>query len=88
MKSESYFDYSNAILSNIEKHPKSVKEISADTEIPLSAVYKTIRILETHQLVIATGVMHKHGKYRLFQCNGDLRSAHLKLHRIFQIELA
>ncbi|AJM91587.1 hypothetical protein NPIRD3C_0371 [Nitrosopumilus piranensis] len=88
MKSENHFDYCNEILLNIQKFPKSAKEISAETKIPITTVYKMIRLLESHELIMASGILHRYGKRRLFQCNGDFKSAHIKLHRIFQIEFA
>lgn len=88
MKSEKYFDYCNEILLGIEKSPMSVKEISNKTKIPLTTVYKMIRLLEKYELITSSGILYKHGKYHIFQCNGNFKSVHLKLHKIFQIEFA
>ena len=86
MKSGDYFDYCNRILLSIQKSPKSVKEISIETKIQVSVVYKMIRLLKKNDLVLITGILHRHGKRRLFQCNGSLKSAQLVLCRIFQME--
>lgn len=88
MKLENHFDYCNEILLSIQKTPKSVKEISIETKIQITTVYKIIRLLEDHELVISTGILHTHGKRRLFQCNGSFKSVHIQLHGIFQIEFA
>ena len=87
MKSGDYFDYCNRILLSIENSSKSVKEISENTQIPLTTVYKTIHILQKNDLLLVKGTLHSHGKRRLFQCHGSFKSAHIRLHQIFEIEL-
>ena len=88
MTFEDNFDYCNKILCSIEKSPKSIREISSETKIHVTAVYKMMHLLEKHHLVLAKGVFFNHGKYRIFQCNGSFKSAHLILHRLFQIEFS
>ncbi|MBS1268907.1 MAG: hypothetical protein MAG458_01642 [Nitrosopumilus sp.] len=83
MKSGDHFDFCNRILLSIQTTPKSVKEISAETKIRITTVYKMMSILEKNNLVLVTGVFHKYGRCRLFQCNGSFKSAHIILHNLF-----
>ncbi len=55
MKSANRFDYCNEILLCIQKSPKSVKEISAETKIQITSVYRMIQLLENHELVMVIG---------------------------------
>jgi len=76
------FDKCIKILSCIQKSPKSVKEISAETNIPITTVYRMIRIFENHNMLLMKGEIAT-AKYRLFQSKGNLDVLEKKLHEIF-----
>jgi len=65
------FDKCIKILLCIQKSPKSIKEISAETNIPISTVYRMIRIFENHNMLLMKGGIAT-AKYRLFQSKGSL----------------
>lgn len=76
------FDKSIKILLCIQKSPKSIKEISAETNIPISTVYRMIRIFENQNMLLVKGGIVT-AKYRLFQSKGSLEDLGKKLHEIF-----
>ena len=76
------FDKSIKILLCIQKSPKSIKEISAETNIPISTVYRMIRIFENQNMLLVKGGIVT-AKYRLFQSKGSLEGLEKKLHEIF-----
>jgi len=76
------FDKCMKILSCIQKSPKSVKEISTETNIPITTVYRIIRIFEDHNMLLMKGDIAT-AKYRLFQSKGSMDVLGEKLHEIF-----
>ncbi len=57
--------YCRAILMSAIHKPKSAIEITADTKIPMSTVYRRIQTLHDNNLVKTSGVITEEGK-RLF----------------------
>jgi len=70
------------ILTCIQKSPKSIKEISSETNIPISSVYKIIKIFENNDMLFLTGDIAT-AKFRLFQSKGDFDVLHKKLYELF-----
>lgn len=57
--------YCRAILESIMNMPKSVIEITTETKIPMSTVYRRIQSLHDNRLVAISGTITDEGK-RLF----------------------
>ena len=57
--------YCRAILESIMNMPKSVIEITAETKIPMSTIYRRIQMLHDNKLVATSGMITSEGK-RLF----------------------
>ena len=57
--------YCRAIVESIMYKPKSVMEITADTKIPISTVYRRIQTLHDNKLLRTSGTITEDGK-RLF----------------------
>jgi len=57
--------YCRAILESIMNMPKSVIEITAETKIPMSTIYRRIQSLHDNKLVATSGTITDEGK-RLF----------------------
>ena len=57
--------YCRAILESIMYSPKSVIEITAETKIPMSTVYRRIQQLHDNKLLQTSGMITAEGK-RLF----------------------
>lgn len=55
-------EYSIKILSNTMKEYKTVNEISVETKIPVSTIYRRIRILNREKLMMISGIIDKNGK--------------------------
>ncbi len=55
-------EYSTKILSVTMKEYKSVNEISAETKIPISTIYRRIRMLEHVKLMMISGIIDENGK--------------------------
>ena len=55
-------EYSRTILKNIENIPKSAIEISAETRIPISTVYRRMQTLQDQNLVQISGCISEDGK--------------------------
>ncbi len=55
-------EYSIKILSATMKEYKTVNEISAETKIPVSTIYRRIRVLNREKMIMITGVIDKTGK--------------------------
>jgi DNA-binding transcriptional ArsR family regulator len=55
-------EYSIKILSNTMKEYKTVNKISAETKIPVSTIYRRIRILEREKLLMISGMIDENGK--------------------------
>ena len=56
-----------AIISDIISNPKTAVDISKDTEIPISTVYRRLQFLQENKLLKITGGIGKDGKYFLYQ---------------------
>ena len=80
---KSYFDRCLRILSCIEESSKSVKEISKETEIPITTVYHIIRKLDGNGMLSKRGIVINGAKHRLFQSKGDSVFVRKKLHELF-----
>jgi len=57
--------YCRAILESIRNMPKSVIEITNETKIPMSTIYRRIQSLHDNKLVATSGMITNEGK-RLF----------------------
>ncbi len=55
-------EYSIKILSNTMKQYKTVNEISVETKIPVSTIYRRIRTLNREKLLRISGVIDENGK--------------------------
>ena len=55
-------EYSIKILANTMKEYKTVNEISAETKIPVSTIYRRIRILNRENLLMISGIIDENGK--------------------------
>ena len=56
-----------AIISDIISNPKTAVDISKDTKIPISTVYRRLQFLQENKLLKITGGIGKDGKYFLYQ---------------------
>ena len=54
--------YCRTILNAVEDKPKSCIKIIAETEIPISTVYRRIQTLQDHNLVRIEGKISQDGK--------------------------
>ena len=54
--------YCRAILENTMEKPKSAMEISAETKIPISTVYRRLQTLHDNKLLGITGSISDDGK--------------------------
>ena len=54
-----------AIISDIITNPKTAVDISKDTKIPISTVYRRLQFLQENKLLKITGGIGKDGKYFL-----------------------
>ncbi len=54
--------YCRAIIESITCQPKSVMEITAETKIPISTVYRRIQILHDNKLLKTSGIITDDGK--------------------------
>ena len=54
--------YCRSILKTIIYKPKSPVEITDETKIPISTVYRRIQILEENNLLSSSGIISKDGK--------------------------
>jgi len=64
--------YCRAILESIMHIPKSVIEITSETKIPMSTVYRRIQSLQDNKLVVTSGMITDEGK-RLFMYKSKVR---------------
>jgi len=55
-------EYSIKILSNTMKEYKTVNKISAETKIPVSTIYRKIRMLNREKLMMISGIIDENGK--------------------------
>ena len=56
-----------AIISDIITNPKTAVDISKNTKIPISTVYRRLQFLQENKLLKITGGIGKDGKYFLYQ---------------------
>jgi predicted transcriptional regulator len=54
--------YCRKILSIIKKDPKSAVEISEETKIPISTVYRRLQMLHAEKLLRNSGTINQNGK--------------------------
>ncbi len=54
--------YCRKILSIIKKDPKSAVEISEETKIPISTVYRRLQMLDAVKLLRNSGTINQNGK--------------------------
>jgi predicted transcriptional regulator len=54
--------YCRSILESTMYKPKSVMEISAESKIPISTVYRRIQILHDNKLLVTSGTISSDGK--------------------------
>ena len=64
--------YCRAILESIMYTPKSAIEITAETKIPMSTVYRRIQSLHDNKLVATSGMITDEGK-RLFMYKSKVK---------------
>ncbi|MEX0861371.1 winged helix-turn-helix domain-containing protein [Nitrosopumilus sp.] len=64
--------YCRAILESIMYTPKSAIEITAETQIPMSTVYRRMQSLHDNKLVVTSGMITDEGK-RLFMYKSKVK---------------
>ncbi len=64
--------YCRAILESIMYAPKSAIEITAETHIPLSTVYRRIQNLHDNKIIATSGTITEEGK-RLFMYKSKIK---------------
>ena len=65
--------YSQDILQTIMDKPKSVMDITAETRIPVSTVYRRIQLLHDNKIVSISGTISDDGK-KYFLYKSKIRS--------------
>jgi len=65
--------YSRRILQTIMGKPKSVMDITAETRIPVSTVYRRIQLLHDNKIVSISGTISDDGK-KYFLYRSKIRS--------------
>ncbi len=55
-------EYCRKILSIAKKEPKSVNEISEETKIPISTIYRRVQMLHEGKLMRISGTINENGK--------------------------
>jgi len=65
--------YSQDILQTIMDKPKSVTDITAETRIPVSTVYRRIQLLHDNKIVSISGTISDDGK-KYFLYRSKIRS--------------
>ena len=58
--------YCRKILEHAVSRPKSAQELSQETEIPISTVYRKLRLLESTKMIRVSGDISKEGKKHFF----------------------
>lgn len=71
------------ILICIQKSPKSIIEISTETNIPITTVYRLISVFEKNDLLLLKDNVVT-PKYPLFQSKGNFEILTKKLHDLNQ----
>ncbi|MCV0392705.1 MAG: ArsR family transcriptional regulator [Nitrosopumilus sp.] len=64
--------YCRAILEIIKSQPKSAIEITNETKIPISTVYRRIQMLHDNKLLVTSGMISEDGK-RLFMYKSKIQ---------------
>lgn len=72
--------YARSILQVIMDKPKSVMEISAEANIPISTAYRRIQTLQDAQMVKITGSISEDGK-KFFLYKSKIRALYASLER-------
>ena len=54
------------IISNIINNPKTAVDISRDTKIPISTVYRRLQFLQENRMLKTSGGLNKDGKYFVY----------------------
>ena len=65
--------YCRTILESVMYKPKSVIEITAETRIPISTVYRRIQMLHDNKLLLTSGTISEDGK-RLFMYKSKVKA--------------
>jgi len=65
--------YSKQILQTIMDKPKSVMDITSETRIPVSTVYRRIQLLQDNKIVSISGTISDDGK-KYFLYRSKIRS--------------
>ncbi len=65
--------YCKQILQTIMNKPKSVMDITAETRIPVSTVYRRIQLLDDNKIVSISGTISNEGK-KFFLYKSKIRS--------------
>ena len=65
--------YCRAILESIMDKPKSVMEITAESRIPISTVYRRVQMLHDNKLLATSGIINEEGK-RLFLYKSKIKA--------------
>jgi predicted transcriptional regulator len=74
--------YCRTILNNTMDKPKSAMEISAETKIPISTVYRRLQTLHDNKLLGISGSISDDGK-KYFLYKSKVRSISTKFNRNF-----
>lgn len=69
--------YCRVILEDIMHQPKAATEISMNTRIPTSTVYRRIQMLHDNKLVSTSGIINEEGK-KLFMYKSKIKAMQCK----------
>ena len=70
------------VLLSIKDTPKSAKEIAVELNTHVSNIYRTLDVLQDHYMLIVSGNIFRHGRYRLFKSKYDPKHVKEKLQDI------
>ena len=59
--------FSIKIITSIINRPRTAVEISKETDIPISTVYRRLKFLNENKLLKVTGGINKDGKFFVYQ---------------------
>ena len=59
--------FSIKIITNIINEPKTAVNISKETDIPISTVYRRLQLLQENKLLKITGGINNNGKFFVYQ---------------------
>ena len=74
--------YSKQILQTIMDKPKSVMDITSETRIPVSTVYRRIQLLQDNKIVSISGTISDDGK-KYFLYRSKIRSVSITYDNYF-----